>query len=422
MKRASHHAVLLSLVACATLAASAAVATDHIDGGMSVDQPATDLTDLYAFTVAEDAQRLVIILNTVTAATDGARPAPDATFNIFIDSVAPDEESVRFQPRGDTPFRISCTWQDTGVRCTTSSGRQIETALLAVSDPADLRIFAGLRSDPFVLNGRWAVALQNGTTIPAPYDSNVIFGLNVYALVLEIDIASVLPDLRDSVLAIGADVRNGAGEVQDRIGRPEIANIALQLPGNADMRDALNREPAPYMSTAFRDQIAGLLRADLDRYDAFDPQPYQTDKDALAGLLADDFLTIDPRLPCSGARYFDLETALLSGTSATYCGGRPLDQDVIDAVYGLLIHGTTAQEVSDGADTATHPPLATFPYLAPPNTGWQSALRARAARALANVSVPGPKRIQTAVFGGVFLLAILTVIIVGIRRLIARRR
>lgn len=414
-------AAFIGAVTAGVFVATVASATDHIDGGMAVGQPTTDLTDLYAFTAGEDQQRLVIILNAVTAATDGTPPAPDATFNILIGSATPDADSARFQLSDADAFRISCTWGTPEVQCTTSSGLEFETSLSALNDPADIRFFAGLRSDPFNLNGRWAVEVQSGTTIPAPFDSNVIYGLNVYGLVLDIDLARVLPDLRDTVLAIGADVRDGSGAIHDRIGRPEIANIALQQPGGDDLRNALNSEPALHLSAPVHADVLQRLRANLDRYDALDPQPFLSDKDALAGLLADDFLTIDPRLPCTSAQFFDLETALLSGTAATQCGGRPLDQDIIDAVYGLLIYGDATQDVPDGADTATVPSLDAFPYLAPPNTGWQSVVRARAARVLADVSVPGPKRTQVALVAGFGLLGVLALIAVLLRRLISRR-
>lgn len=395
-------------------ATSLAYATDHIDGAHAVNAPTVDLTDLYAFKDTHE-DRLVLILNAITAAQPWERPAPDAAFDIVIGALA--EGTLELMP--EDPFRLSCSWTDASAICETSAGSRIEAPLIgAIADPAPLRLFAGRRSDPFVLNGIWAGELALRDKIPAPFDANIIERFNTYALVAEIDIAAVMPAMADRALAIGAEVRDRAsGRVLDRIGRPEIANIALQSNTGPDLRDTLNSYPALILPVAFRAEMRARLRENLDRYDAMDPAPFAVDKDALARILADDFLVIDPRLPCAGARYFDLESALLAGTQALQCGGRPLGQDVIDAVYGLMIHGDPTREVADGASTPTRPPGDAFPWLAEPNTGPHALLAALVGRGISDFSAPG--RGRTVVLALLAVAALGALVLVG---LVLRRR
>jgi len=83
------------------------------------------------------------------------------------------------------------------------------------------------------------------------------------------------------------------------------------------------------------------------------------DSNALAGVLVDDRLLVDPAIASCG-QYLAVE---LGDTSA--CGGRTLTEDVIDVTLdGLVAFGAG---VSDGVDANDREFMATFPYLATPN-------------------------------------------------------
>ena len=49
------------------------------------------------------------------------------------------------------------------------------------------------------------------------------------------------------------------------------------------------------------------------------------------------------------------------------CGGRSLNDDVIDTMYTLIVTAGNGPRVSDGVDQATVRASQSFPYLAPPN-------------------------------------------------------
>lgn len=397
------------LAAIFAVIAAKSDATDHIDGGFSVNAPTTDLTDLYAFTVGPQQEKLVVILNIVTAAQPWEYPNPAARFEIVFGAVSRGEASPELRLIPTPRYRISCTWQEHGATCIGPDAVRMEVPLDVITEPSPLRIFVGRRSDPFALNGIWASELAVKNSLPEPFDANIIQGFNVFSVVAEIDIGNVMPNLSGFAIALGAEVRDGTGDyILDRIGRPEIANIALQTNTGLDLRDELNTFPALEIPPGFRNQMLLRLRANLDRYDSMDPTPYQSDKDELAEILADDFLTIDTALPCNGARYFDLETAVLTGVPAVSCGGRPLQQDVIDSVYGLLVRGNARDDISDGVANPTRHPQERFPYLSEPNTGSIAILQALIGRVLSNFSVAGPSRLRAiVVFGATAVIFLL---------------
>lgn len=406
------------LAGVTALGANAVAATDHIDGVRTVNSPTIDLTDLYAFTSGAGQESLVVILNVITATQAWERPDPSARFEIVFGATARDGLAGRFQVLSQPRYRLSCRWQAHGAACEGPDATMVQAPLGVVSGPAPLRLFAGPRSDPFVLNGLWAGQLALNDRIPEPFDSNIIQGFNVYSLVAEIDIAALMPGLLGHAIALGAEVRDASGEkILDRIGRPEIANIALQSNTGPDLRDDLNRFPALSLPNPFRRLVQARLRENLDRYDAMDPAPYRSDKDVLAEILADDFLTIDPALPCDGARYFDLETAALEARQATGCGGRPLEHDIVDSVYGLLIHGNVQDVIADGAAMPKPAAGAVFPYLAKPNTGFHAIALAFTGRALSLLSVPGPGRVGVLIGIGASVLALFVLLFIAARRM-----
>lgn len=406
--------------------ANAVGATDHIDGSITVNSPTIDLTDLYAFTSVEKQERLVVVLNIINATQAWERPDPSARFEIVFGAMKRVGHRFMSQHVLQPRYRISCRWQAHVATCEGPDDMMVVVPLGVMLDPGPLRLFAGLRSDPFVLNGLWARELAKNDSIPAPFDTNIIRGFNVYSLVAEIDIAALMPGLLGHVIALGAEVRDVSGEqILDRIGRPEIANLALQSNVGPDLRDELNRFPALTLPDPFRDTMRRRIRENLDRYDAMDPAPYRSDKDVLAELLADDFLTIDPALPCDGARYFDLETAFLEGRQATHCGGRPLDQDIVDSVYGLLILGSAYDVIEDGTTMPTRAISADFPYLAAPNSGFDATVLGLTGRILSLLSVSGRGRVGVLLGLGASILALFVLLGITIRwmlRLMARSR
>ena len=85
------------------------------------------------------------------------------------------------------------------------------------------------------------------------------------------------------------------------------------------------------------------------------------DYSALAGVLADDVLTVDMSKARDTCGYLGREAGLDS------CGGRTLADDVIDVSYSVLATGDPAAGVGDGVAANDKAFSDSFPYLAGPN-------------------------------------------------------
>jgi hypothetical protein len=138
-----------------------------------------------------------------------------------------------------------------------------------------------------------------------------------------------------------------------------------------ELRDIYNLEDAFHMGTDYRGAYRARLNANLPIFDSFDGKTDWT-SDAqgshpLTELLLADYLVVDVSKPYAEQSFFEIEQALLRGRSHTTCGGRSLNDDVMDTLATLLINAGNGAPIRDGVSEATAPAGETFPYLAPPN-------------------------------------------------------
>ena len=138
----------------------------------------------------------------------------------------------------------------------------------------------------------------------------------------------------------------------DRNGRPAI-NTALMgsVRDNPALKDAYNRATNPAMWDAvFRSEFEFSLTA-LDGLDgAAGNGVTGLSIPALAGVLLDDRLIIDTRIPTCG-QYLAVELGL-----TTACGGRTLDADVIDvSLAGLVGPGVSDNVANDSVLLSNFP-------------------------------------------------------------------
>jgi Domain of unknown function (DUF4331) len=125
------------------------------------------------------------------------------------------------------------------------------------------------------------------------------------------------------------------------------------------------------MSKDYRGAYRARLNANLaaiDRLDGKTDWPLGPEgAHPLTELLLDDYLVVDVSKPFAEDSYFEIERAVLEGRPHETCGGRSLNEDVMDALYTLLINAGKGPRISDGVDRATKPASDVFPYLASPN-------------------------------------------------------
>jgi hypothetical protein len=369
---------------------------DHFSGPRALADPASDITDVYAFPSPERPGHLVLVLDVfpiaaptalfsdaltyrfrlrpVTATAAGGTPAfmPGAdewTFDVTFDAPAPGDGTGSLGQAGT---------------CTTPGGPAIS---FPVGDEQQtemhgLRIFAGARLDPFFidLNGVLATEAQEQLAF-RPRAANSLDGMNVLAIVIEVDVATVLGPGAGPLLAVVGETLTAGHSVRlERMGRPEIKNIILRSskfdPVNRDLeiRDLYNAEDPFNLGPAYVGAYRARLNANLvffDRLDgSIDWPPDEQGNHPLTELLLADFLVVDISKPFAGNSFLEIERAVLAGRPHTTCGGRPPDDDIIDALYTLLVGGLDGPRISDGVDQAPQPAGRSFPYLVRPNPDW----------------------------------------------------
>src|SRR5882672_9446433 len=262
--------------------------SDHVDGPRSIGDPAADVTDLFAFTSPENPARTVLSLCVFPSA--GA----DAIFSNVVDhsivvrrvTVAGVGDAAKFQPADDEirfTFRFEALTRDSAGRavqrgvCTLPGGRELSLTVNdekgASTPESDVRVFAGLRSDPFYL--AWIVAELR--RVP-----NLLQHDNVLCIVVELDTHRVLDPAKGSLFGAIAETvplprppgaRGGPDRRIDWVGRPEQTNIRLNnpaMPGIDDLRDLWNQQTPFAIPKGLQPLFLQRLKDSLVTWDRLD--------------------------------------------------------------------------------------------------------------------------------------------------------
>jgi Domain of unknown function (DUF4331) len=364
--------------------------SDHFSGPRALAGPAGDITDLYAFPSPQRPGHLTLVMNVRPLA------APDASFSDSIVyrfrlrplAIEPGTRSFAFGPL-ESELEFSCAFEvahpgaDGGrpVQRGTVTAPSGAALAFGVDDDAGahldgLRVYAGLRSDPFFMDlPAFLESLQAGRLEFKQPGRNFAQDFNVLSIVLEVDCARLTGGPLFGV--VGETVVAGQIPIRlERVGRPEIKNVVMfmkqfdQVNRDLEIRDLYNLEDPFHMSRDYRGAYRARLDANLaalDRLDGAADWALAADgRHPLTELLLDDYLVVDASKPFAPDSSFEIERALLEGRPHATCGGRPLNDDIIDKLYTLLI-AANRKPIGDGVDAATQPASEVFPYLAPPN-------------------------------------------------------
>jgi len=236
--------------------------SDHIDGPRQIGDPSADLTDLFVFTSPENPARTVLAANVFP--TCGV----DAVFSNVINhsivlrraKVAGLGDATKFvtsHPELRFSFRFDALERGANQKpvqrgaCILPDGQTLrfvanEENGSSTSD-GTFRVFAGLRSDPFIL----AWLFRGNTMTPV---QNLLEHDNVLCIVVEFDTRRVLTPERGSLFGVIAETTplpRAGGFIGnppprfDWVGRPEQTNMRLDNPGLAgadDLRDLWNQQ------------------------------------------------------------------------------------------------------------------------------------------------------------------------------------
>jgi hypothetical protein len=367
--------------------------SDHLSGTRALADPAIDLTDLYAFPSPSQAGRLVLVMNVFPYARPGALFSDAASYRFRVRPVSvPMGDSGTLFDVGTDEFALTCTFSAPVGPDGNGGAAQRGTCVLpdgeSVSSPVNderggeghgVRFYAGLRLDPFFMDVVKEVETRANRRLAfLPKGTNFLEGNNVLAVVAELEVATVFGADSGSFFAVAAEtVTGGPYPVRlERLGRPEVKNILLSDNGVdaankvVDLRDLYNEEDPFRLGPSYLNAYRARLNANLALFDGLDGKvdwPTQPDgTHPLTEPLLADFLVVDVAKPYAEDSYFEIERALLEGREHATCGGRSLNDDVIDTLYTLIVNAGHGPRVSDGVD-GTVPASREFPYLAPPN-------------------------------------------------------
>jgi len=365
--------------------------SDHVDGPRSIGEPAADISDLFAFTSPENPGRTVLAMCVFPSAGE------DAIFSNVIDhsiavrrvSVAGVGNAAKFQPANEEirfTFRFEVLKRDAAGKaiqrgvCKLPDGRELSLTVNeengASTPEGDVRVFAGLRSDPFYL--AWIFA--DLTKVP-----NLLQHDNVLITVVEFDTRRVLDPAKASLFGAIAETvpaRRPAGRIGhpiarvDWIGRPEQTNVRLSNPGlstDDDIRDLWNQQTPFAISKELQPMFLQRLKDSFADYDMRDGTADWTPQ-ALAvnaNVFLDDYLLFDVAKPITDQSHLEIEKSTIDGRPYQTGGGRTVDANVIDILVTWLVNHDR-EFLQGGATGATKPGMKVFPYFATPNTELQT--------------------------------------------------
>ena len=361
---------------------------DHFSSPRVFDDPAADIADVYVFPSPDRPGHVVLVLTVFPSAAVTSLFSDAITYRFRIRPVTIDGAKAAYAV-SEAEYTFDFTFAGNGVgglaqagRCVTPSGEEVVFRVgeeMTAASPR-LKVFAGARLDPFfiALTGVRETRQLGRLSFKAA-DTNVNQGQNVLSIVLDLDPGSVLgPDAGPLLAVVGETVTSGGHPVRlEHTARAELKNFILSdkqhdpINQDIEIRDLYNSEDAFRLAPYYLDAYRARLNANLAFYDGLDgktdwPANDQGEHPLTAFLLAD-FLVIDISKPFADGSYLEIDRAVLAGRPHATSGGRPLNDDIVDKLFTLLVGGVDGPPISDGVDQATQPASRSFPYLASPN-------------------------------------------------------
>ena len=372
--------------------------SDHISGPRALAEPIADITDVYAFPSPERPGSLVMVMNTLPFAQPSDTLSDGLVYRFRLRPLTANagHDQAPFAV-GAREFVLDCVFVPPAVTdaaegveqdgtCTTPAG---DTVSFRLNDEHGgsahgVRVFAGPRWDPFMMDAPAALkTIATGELAFTDPGSIYLDGKNVLSLVVEVD--NALFDGTALVGVVAETLTRGKFNVRiERVGRPEVKNMMLgpkeHDPVNRDLeiRDIYNMEDAFSLGESYRGAYRARLNANLAFWDGIDGKAdWGTDANGdhpLTNLVLADFLVVDLTKPyVERGSFLEIELAATRGGPHETCGGRALNDDVMDTIFTQLINAGNGPVIRDGVDQASRPASRTFPYLAAPNPDPPSA-------------------------------------------------
>jgi hypothetical protein len=358
--------------------------SDHVDGPRTMADPSIDLTDIFAFTSPENSTRTVLVVNVFPGAGESAWFSNAAYYNavlkrVNIEGVGSNAyfkaygEEIRFQFKFDRLQRNKSGGRPSQAGICKIPGGEVLSVMVgdtqgSTSVKGTVRVFAGLRSDPFFIGWYNSPTLQGG--------ANLTQDDNVLGLVVEFDTAALLePDKGSLFGVIGestpVDTTPTLNSIPrfDWAGRPELANYLITIPGEVNLLDLWNQQTPfdvdPSVLPLFRERLTRHLRL----WDMKDGKRdwSETDLNANVNVYLNDFILIDVSKSIDDHSHLEIEKSVINGQTHRTGGGRTLDANAVDILLTWIINRDHGPFLQSPVTQATQKSHKTFPYLASPN-------------------------------------------------------
>jgi Domain of unknown function (DUF4331) len=368
--------------------------SDHNSSPRAVAEPAIDIADVYVFPSPSKPGQLVLVMTVFPNAQPGALFSDAASYRFRVRPVTIPVNGLRSRFEiGTDDYDVTCTFAApapmNGVgdtiqegMCTLPNGASVS---FHVNDEqgaevAGARVFAALRLDPlFIDSTGYVETLATGRLAFQANGTNAADGWDVLGIVVELDVATMLGGAPGTLFAVAAEVVTvGQFPVRlERFGRVFVKNQLLAelgadtVNGDLDLRELYNQEDPFQLAPNYLGAYRARLNANLAVMDGIDGKidwPLEPDgTHPLTELYLADYQVVDVAKPYAEDSYLEIEQALLQGRAHTTCGGRPLNDDAVDANLTFVVRGGDGPRISDGVDQPTVRASDSFPYLAPPS-------------------------------------------------------
>ena len=367
--------------------------SDHISGPRALADPIADITDLYAFPSPAEPQKLVLVMNTLPFAQPTDLFSDGLIYRFRVRTLNPSAPSGYRAPFdvGGGETVVDCVFSDPTAElnagspnqvgtCTTSAGASVTYRVGDAEGGSvpGLRVFAGVRWDPFIMDAPAALKTIATRTLSFTDPSAIYLdGKDVLSIVVEIDTAAFGKAALVGVVA--ETLTRGRLNVRiERVGRPEVKNMMLApkqfdtVNRDLEIRDLYNMEDAFHLGDSYQGAYRARLNANLAFWDGLDGRTDWALDDQgnhpLTELVLADYLVVDVTKPYTeSGSYLEIELAARRGEPHQTCGGRALNDDVIDILFTQLVNAGNGPVIRDGVDHSSRPAGRTFPYLAEPN-------------------------------------------------------
>ncbi|MCI5166245.1 MAG: DUF4331 domain-containing protein [Candidatus Electrothrix sp. GM3_4] len=375
-------AIIFSVQIMLILCGGVALASDHIDGEITINNQVADITDLFVFPSPKKLGHLVMIMNSYPFVKGNGHFSDRLSYNFNIRRVSGTGNGVNSGFELHEAYNFKCIFEPTDKRhapawinCTGPENTSVRAKVDTVQEASQnqpFRVFAGHRADPFIFNGEWFQQIALKGNIPRQAtNSNDSSGLNILSIVLEVDTSKVFNQSEGTLFAVAVEIleldTSGGNHVRiDRAGRPEISNARLaKIKEKNDLRNSYNAEANFDTSGSIFGEYHQRILENINYYDELDgvedwlPEWRKT----LAKLLLNDFLVVDISKPYSKGGYFEIENAMLRNLPNSRSGGRTPDQNILNSIFSLMVNGGHGPEINSGIPAEENGMKMTFPYL-----------------------------------------------------------